>query len=417
MSLHDSRILTALIRAKARLALNASGVGSRAVRSEFCCPRCGHLHRTVEEVDGGQVERFNPNHVQSEEHEREFKGGNGEIDVSRKLVISPERTTKASSAEAILRLCLRSLGFTEAYRQGALSNEQIVNLLDEVRQYGRAWLRHEAEEFTRSYSVSRNDGRSVLDGGFSGTTGFVGIDRKAMWIDGPGGYLIQQDAGFRHSIGRFFERSKQFVRELILSATMALSGPAPLTGEELAGVDREAQKQEQFLATFHTTMIVPQQKPFSTPVDTTSQIIVLEPAPITPGQFVARAESYADSAWQASQRIDRGQAISQATFKFERRVLGMPKTEHCSDCPPLAAMGWQAIGSLPSVGDSECGPLCLCHFRYSTGEEGEPEFIQGNRGPLRAPSEVSMLEDAGDVEMIAEPPGGLPGNFPIAGAP
>ena len=320
----------------------------------------------------------------------------------RKLVISPKRTSKASSAESILRHCLQTLGFTKAYRQGTLSNEQHVRLLEEIRQYGRAWLRHEAEEFAREFTTRSMESESVR--------------RASSWVEGPGGYLIQQDSGFRHAVGRFFGRAKQFVRELILAATMALSGPAPLTGEELTSADLEAQKQNQYFYRFHLDTVEPQDKLITQPISEATQFINVFPAPMTPGQFVARAESYADSAWQAAQRINRGQAVSQRQWKFERRILGQPKTEHCSDCPPLAALGWSPIGTLPDIGDSACGPLCLCHFRYSEGE-GEPEYIQGKRGPLRAPSEVSVLEDTDEVEMVAEPPGGLSDNFPIAGPP
>ena len=236
------------------------------------------------------------------------------------------------------------------------------------------------------------------------------------WVEGPGGYLIQQDAGFRHAVGRFFRRAKQFVRELILAATLALSGPAPLTGEELTGADIEAQKQEQFFDRFHQEMVQPREKPVITPVSEITHFIDVLPAPITPGQFVARAESYADSAWQAAQRINHQQARSNPYLEFERRILGNPKTEHCEDCPPLAELGWRPIGTLPVIGDTECGSRCLCHFRYSEEKDGT-EYIKGKSGILRAPSEASILEDTGDIEMIAEPPGGLPDTFPIAGPP
>ena len=350
---------------------------------------CGMDYRAVTSVDG--VERVKP-------------------------VMSSCRIAKASSAESILRHCLKQLGFTRRWREGRLTNRQVLKLLEEVRLYGRAWLRHEAEEFVRYHLDS---GRETTGQPERSSEALEGVSR-ATWVEGPGGYLIEQDAGVKHALGRFFSRAKNFVRELILSATMALSGPTPLTGEELAGADREAQKQEQYFDRFHEEIAVKPPRPRpeepETPVDLTSQVIIVEPPPMTPGQFVARVESYADSAWQGAQRIDHEQTISQGVFKLERRVLGTPKTEHCEDCPPLAAMGWQPIGTLPRIGDSACGGRCLCHFRYSEGE-GRPEFIQGKRGPLRAPSEVSVFEDEGGVEMIAEPPGGLAIEVPIAGAP
>lgn len=302
--------------------------------------------------------------------------------VSRKLVIGPGRTTKASSAESILRYCLRLTGLTVAWRCGELTIDQHLMLLEEVRQYGRAWLRHEASEFIKPFAA-----RSEIQ---------QGVRRATSWLAGPASFGSPQNSGFRHSLGRFFRRSKNFVRELILSATLATSGPAPLTGNELAGADQEAQKQEEFFDRFHQD--------------------VLTDDPPTPAEFVARAEKYADSAWQGEQRTNREEAIRQGRFRLERRVLGDPKTEHCTDCPPLAAVGWQPIGTLPFIGDSACGPLCLCHFRYAEGRN-QPEYFQGKAGPLRAPSEVSILDDTGEVEMIAEPPGGLGGVQIIAGPP
>lgn len=389
---NDLRILAALIQARARLA-SATRESWERIHGDtrpnwtgVICPGCGIDYRSVTAVDGGKA-RFD------EMTEEEIFDDIFSVD--RKLVIPPERTTKASSAESILSHCLRALHFEKAYRSGALSNEQQLRLLEEVRQYGRAWLRHEAEGLVRSYSDAAFTGgerKSILSNDGNSLGGLV---RASQWIEGPGGYLIQQDSGFRHSVDRFFRRAKAFIRELILSATLALIGPSPLTGKELDAVDLEVQRQEQFFDRFHQEMFQPHEKPVITPVDTTSNLITIEPAPMTPAQVVARAEKYADSAWQAAQRINRGQAISQAAFKFERRILGNPKTEHCEDCPPLAALGWQPLGSLPPIGDTECGALCLCHFRYSTGEAEDEfipkEFVQGKLGPLRAPSEGSII--------------------------
>lgn len=147
--------------------------------------------------------------------------------VARELAFSNRRTSKAGSAESILRHCLRSTGLSAPYRANTLTIDQHLRLLEEIRQYGRSWLRHEAGEFVRSYTRGmrcngETDGETV-----SASGGMDEISRAAQWAKGPEGYLIQQDSGFRHAIGRFFDRSKRFVRELILAATLAISGPAP----------------------------------------------------------------------------------------------------------------------------------------------------------------------------------------------
>lgn len=143
-------------------------------------------------------------------------------------------------------------------------------------------------------------------------------------------------------------------------------------------------------------------------------IPIVEP-PMTVSEFVARAERYGNAPWQASQQISTNIAIANGQFKVYRRVLGIPKTEHCEDCPPLAAMGWQPIGTLPSIGDTECNGLCLCHFRFAESP-GQQEFFQGKKGLVPAPREATPLPDDEGVYMIAEPPGvKLP--YPVAGPP
>lgn len=295
--------------------------------------------------------------------------------VSRELAMSPGRTHKASSAEAILRHCLRSLGLTRRWREGRLTRRQARMLLDQVRQYARAWLRHEAEAFLAPH---------------------VPTGRGIRWEEAPGGFLHAVDTGFVAGARRFFARAKQFVRESILAATMSLLGPAPLTGEELDAAEREAVRQEQWFDRFRDEALTP------------------GPA-MTPAQFVARAEKYGDSAWQAAQRVNHDTATKRGVAIMARRVLGHPKTEHCSDCPPLAAKGWQPIGTLPRIGDTECGPLCLCHFEF-LDKDGN-RFLQGKAGPAAAPDTIDVEPDDGGVYPVAEPPGGLKVPVPIAGPP
>src|SRR5208283_2136290 len=108
--------------------------------------------------ESGGTRQFLPQHdgqVQpgngSQRVDRESPGVLAKGATNRKSRFRPERTSKASSAESILRHCLRALGFTKRWKQGKLTNRQVLKLLKEVRQYGRAWLRHEANEFVYSY--------------------------------------------------------------------------------------------------------------------------------------------------------------------------------------------------------------------------------------------------------------------------
>lgn len=239
-----------------------------------------------------------------------------------------------------------------------------------IREYGRAWLRHEAEQFMASVAP---------------------VARGIRW-DAEGEFLHATETGFAPAARRFFGRAKAFVRETIVAGVMSLLGPAPLTGEELDAAEKEAQRQDQYFDKFEYDLAGP------------------EPT-MSPKQFAARVEKYADSGWQSAQRINRTAAIGQGTHKMERRVLGDPKTSHCEDCPPLAEQGWQPLGTLPQIGDTECGPLCLCHFEYSDG--GSFATMKG-RVPLGG--DVSTEDDDGGVYPVAEPPGVKLG-VPIAGPP
>ena len=88
---------------------------------------------------------------------------------------------------------------------------------------------------------------------------------------------------------------------------------------------------------------------------------------------------YANASHQAAQKIERATTRKTGSARWERRLLGNPPTGHCSDCPPLADMGWQPVGTLPDIGDTECGGFCWCWFEYSSDAEA-PEV-----GKLRAP--------------------------------
>lgn len=140
---------------------------------------------------------------------------------------------------------------------------------------------------------------------------------------------------------------------------MALKGNDALTNAEIYALDRLTKKQYEYLDKFEREVI---QNPPREIADLDSVVVLVEPAPMTPGQFVARLERYGNAVWQANQQVNTATVRTAGIFNQERRVLGM--AEHCGDCPPLAAMGWQPLGSLPMIGDTECNGHCKCHFEY-----------------------------------------------------
>jgi hypothetical protein len=269
--------------------------------------------------------------------------------VERRLVMSPGKTVKASSAEAILRLCLRMTGLTRRYRTGTITAAQRRRVLRAIVEYGRAWLRHEAEAFLLHHvpgSVNRAWGKVPA---------------------AIGGHL-----------DRFFRRAKQFVRETIVAGAMALLGPAPLTSEDLEAADRQAQRQEQFFDRFADRLKQtglpatppPPPKPGEPPVP-----LPLEPPPITPRQFAARADQYGSAPWGVAHSLERARKQREG-YRFERWVLGQVE-RHCPTCPERAAQGWRPIGTFPDIGlpldegGAECGQSCRCHLDYAMTLEGE----------------------------------------------
>jgi hypothetical protein len=85
----------------------------------------------------------------------------------------------------------------------------------------------------------------------------------------------------------------------------------------------------------------------------------------TEAQIVARAQLYAN----ALHGTYEGAVIARekaAGVTRVLRVLGEPKTEHCSDCPGLA--GEYDIDKVPQIGDSECQSACNCYIESVEAE-------------------------------------------------
>ena len=334
------------------------------------------------------------------------------------------RIAKASSAESILKHCLRGrTGWLKRWREGRLTGQQHLTLLEDVRQYGRAWLRHEMGGFFEHYGASNEQARGIWgDDRFSDgheTTGGNEFVRSPGNVGGESSRDVWDSSIVSRGLAdrllsplrRTFDRMRQFTRELIHAAGMAVAGP-DLSMEDYAFLDQQADKQDDYLETFRREMEANPPREIATPepVGMPSQVVMVQ-QPRSPAQITARAELYGNAAWQAGQKLNRRRVFKMPLnvllepedddkidlvaeppgtelpypiagpprrpprkiptwAKYERRILGHPKTEHCTDCPPLAAMGWQPVGALPDIGESECGGLCLCHFEYADSPTG-----------------------------------------------
>lgn len=127
--------------------------------------------------------------------------GPRDISAARDRRFRPGRTHKAGSAESILRHCLRSLGSSAAYHRGELIGPEKLELLASVREYGRAWLHHEAQELFRVHGrTDEKTARTGLHpdaGPIPGTVGIAG--NRAGHVGGSGecAPLVRSDGAGR----------------------------------------------------------------------------------------------------------------------------------------------------------------------------------------------------------------------------
>ncbi len=279
---------------------------------------------------------------------------------------SPSRTHKASSAESIVRHCLRQRGWTRAFRQGDLTDEQHLDLLDDARQYGRAWLHHEAEALFLHYGHDDELRGLVLPSYHIGSGDGIA---PVVLIEGVSRALGAVVA--RH-VGRFFDRAKAFVRELTLAGAMLLHGAEPLTADELRDSEQMVQVQAAYLDRFHGEVIV---RPPTALVE--EPTIGAGPEPMSQAQFAARAESYGSSTYGSSQEIARRAAIRSGQFVSERRIhvgADIP----CQMCIDEQSKGWSNLGSLIPIGDCTCMQQCHCHIEL-LGSDGSVKWVGGRR--------------------------------------
>jgi hypothetical protein len=78
-------------------------------------------------------------------------------------------------------------------------------------------------------------------------------------------------------------------------------------------------------------------------------------------RVLTRAGLYAQSGRGTYEEMGRRMARVRGKRYERRRVTS---GEHCPDCLTYAARGWQPIGTLPRLGDSQCYTNCHCFFEY-----------------------------------------------------
>ena len=239
-------------------------------------------------------------------------------------------------AEVLLAQALRDTKLTKQWKAGKLDGAQTASILESLVRNARYWYRREATSFAILY-LGYEEGRSLEE--YVEVSRIAGIDLAA------------------HA-RRFFGRMKVYIRESIVAGVMALAGNRPITGGELSDIDRAVAVQEAYLGKFEGKFI---QVPPALRPEKTHEIIVIAP-PMTVAQFIANAEMYGAAPWAAGNNIHRAYEARQGIYSMERRILGTEN--NCSECPEIADLGWQPLGSLPDIGTQECKINCRCRFQF-----------------------------------------------------
>jgi len=79
------------------------------------------------------------------------------------------------------------------------------------------------------------------------------------------------------------------------------------------------------------------------------------------GSLVVRASMYGEAQRSTYEQSRRAEMKTGGAVE-ERRELHPGKT--CGDCHDQAVLGWQPIGTLKRIGDSQCRMNCNCTFSY-----------------------------------------------------
>lgn len=87
----------------------------------------------------------------------------------------------------------------------------------------------------------------------------------------------------------------------------------------------------------------------------------IEAGKLSEGQILARLKMYTNDAYGSFADAERTLNMNNGMTE-ERAVL--TGSNHCPDCEYRAGQGWQPIGTLPDIGDTQCGSNDRCYFEY-----------------------------------------------------
>lgn len=162
------------------------------------------------------------------------------------------------------------------------------------------------------------------------------------------------------------ERFRDLMRDTIWrshlkAAILGAGGVGNVSANTLEIVDREIAEQFRYLDGFINDLRAMR-----------AQGQTIEPRQVSRAKLYAQAMRV--TAREAQRQFIYNEIGGQAQ---ERRIL--TPADHCPDCVEYADMGWQPIGSLPPIGDSQCGQNCKCVFVFRTsGQTGENSDVNAD---------------------------------------
>lgn len=80
------------------------------------------------------------------------------------------------------------------------------------------------------------------------------------------------------------------------------------------------------------------------------------------GRFQARTEMYMQAARRTYETTFMREMVEKHEVTEQRNILH--RAEHCGECEDATAMGWMPVGTLPEIGDRQCGPNCRCTMEF-----------------------------------------------------
>lgn len=157
----------------------------------------------------------------------------------------------------------------------------------------------------------------------------------------------------RITLDQFSDNMRQHITALYTAAgVLGAGGFGNVSPEVLSRIDKKIHQQfmylDRFIADVNQRMVTGQS--------------------ITPAD-IRRAGSYANSArdtfWTTRQQVLVDQFGTEVIEEKRIRTA----SESCPDCVEFAGLPWSPIGTLPSIGDSQCKSNCRCYFAYRQRKE------------------------------------------------